>query len=95
MALRKKELNDLLYEKLDIPKKECINLVESFFDIIKNELVKGNNVMISGFGKWSVKQKRPRIGRNPQTGEEITIDARRVVTFKSTEKMRSVINRGS
>ena len=92
MALTKIDLVDMIYSELDIPKKECINLVESFFDIIKEELVKGNDFMISGFGKWSVKQKRPRLGRNPHTGEQIIIDARRVVTFKSAEKLRSGIN---
>jgi integration host factor subunit alpha len=51
--------------------------------------------MISGFGKWSVKQKNPRIGRNPHTGEQIIIDARRVVTFKSAEKLRSTVNGSS
>src|SRR5271157_829575 len=92
MALTKIDLVDMIYSELDIPKKECINLVESFFDIIKDELVKGNDFMISGFGKWSVKQKNPRTGRNPQTGEQIIIDARRVVTFKSAPTLRSEIN---
>ena len=95
MALTKIDLVDMIYSELDIPKKECINLVESFFDIIKEELAKGNDFMISGFGKWSVKEKRSRLGRNPQTGEKMIIDARRVVTFKSADKLRSVVNRGS
>jgi integration host factor subunit alpha len=95
MPLTKRELIDMLYTKLDIPKKECINLVESLFDIIKDELAKGNDFIISGFGKWSVKQKRPRLGRNPHTGEQMIIDARRVVTFKSADKLRSVVNGGS
>ena len=92
MALRKKELTDLLHEKLVIPKTECVNLVESFFDIIKDELGKGNPVNISGFGKWVVKAKRERRGRNPQTGKEITIDARKVVTFKPSGKLRDAVN---
>jgi integration host factor subunit alpha len=92
MALTKNDLVDMIYSELDIPKKECINLVDSFFDIIKDELVKGDDVMISGFGKWSVKQKRPRLGRNPHTGEQIIIDAKRVVTFKSAPPLRSEIN---
>ena len=92
MALTKIDLIDMIYSELDIPKKECINLVESFFDIIKDELAKGNDVMISGFGKWSVKQKRPRIGRNPQTGEQMIIDARRVVKFKPSVVLRNTIN---
>jgi integration host factor subunit alpha len=95
MALTKIALVDMIYNELEIPRKECMNLVESFFRIIEDELVEGNDVMVSGFGKWSVKQKRPRIGRNPQTGEKITIDARRVVTFKSAPPLRSEINHGS
>jgi integration host factor subunit alpha len=95
MALTKIALVEMIYSELDIPKKECFDLVESFFDIIKEELVKGNDFMISGFGKWSVKEKKPRLGRNPHTGEQIIIDARRVVTFKSALPLRSVINRGS
>jgi integration host factor subunit alpha len=95
MALTKIALVEMIYSELDIPKKECFDLVESFFDIIKEELVKGNDFMISGFGKWSVKEKKPRLGRNPHTGEQIIIDARRVVTFKSAPPLRSVINRGS
>ena len=95
MALRKKELADLLYEKLEFTKKECVPIVESVIDIIKEEVSKGNEVLISGFGKWSVKKKNARVGRNPKTGKTMTIDARKVVTFKSSEKLRSVINRGS
>lgn len=94
MALRKKELTDLLYEKLEFTKKECVNLVESFFDIIKDELGKGNPVMISGFGKWVVKQKNARKGRNPQTGEYLTIKARKVVTFQQSSKLRDTVNTG-
>ena len=95
MPLTKKELIDMLYAELNVPRKECINLVESFFDIIKDELAKGNNITISGFGKWSVRQKSPRIGRDPQTGGKITIDARRVITFKSAPKLRSIVNHAS
>ncbi len=94
MALTKIDLVDMIYSELDIPRKECINLVESFFDIIKDELAKGNDFMISGFGKWSVKQKRPRIGRNPQTGEKMIIDARKVVTFKPSDVLRDAVNPG-
>ena len=95
MALTKIDLVDLIYNELDIPKKKCINLVDSFFDIIKDELVKGNDVMVSGFGKWSVKKKDARNGRNPQTGEQIIIDARRVVTFKCAPPLRTEVNRES
>jgi integration host factor subunit alpha len=92
MALTKIDLVDMIYNELEIPKTECINLIESFFDIIKVELVNGNDFMISGFGKWSVKQKRPRLGRNPHTGEQMIIDARRVVKFKPSVVLRNTIN---
>ena len=95
MALNKKDIVEMLYRELGISKIESIALVESFFEIIKDELAKGNEVMISGFGKWSVKQKNARNGRNPQTGGSMTIDARKVVTFRSAEKLKSVVNHGS
>ena len=81
-----------IYRHLDIPKKDCVSIVESVFDIIKDDLGKGKDVMISGFGKWTVKAKKKRKGRNPQTGEDLTIDARRVVTFKSSNVLRDAIN---
>ena len=94
MELRKKELTDLLYEKLEFTKKECAPIVESFFEIIKDELGKGNPVNISGFGKWVVKSKRERNGRNPQTGEDLTIAARKVVSFKPSGKLKDKLNTG-
>ncbi|HIH36368.1 MAG TPA: integration host factor subunit alpha [Methanocellales archaeon] len=95
MPLTKKELIDMVYTQMDIPKRESASIVESVFKIIKDELIKGNDVTISGFGKWSVKKKAARNGRNPQTGEKMTIDARKVVTFRSSEKLRSQIHDGS
>ncbi len=95
MSLTKIDLIEMIYGELNIPKKECVQLVESVFDIIKDELANGNDVMISGFGKWSVRKKKPRLGRNPKTGEEMTIDARTVVTYKSADSLRSEINHDS
>jgi integration host factor subunit alpha len=86
--MTKKEITDLIYDKMGTSKNECYKLVDSFFDIIKDELIRGNDVMISGFGKWSVKKKRARDGRNPQTGEAMTIGARKVITFKGSKKLR-------
>jgi integration host factor subunit alpha len=88
MPLTKIDILDTIYKELDIPRKECIQIVESIIDIIKDELAKGEDVMITGFGKWSVKKKRARKGRNPHTGEKIMINERRVVTFKSSNKLR-------
>jgi len=92
MSLRKIDIIDSVYEKLGITKKDSVRIVESLFDIIKNDLDKGNDVMISGFGKWTVKAKKERRGRNPQTGKEIRIDARKVITFKSSNVLKNAMN---
>jgi integration host factor subunit alpha len=92
MALTKIDIADLLYEHIGLAKNGCIRIVENFFDIIKSELEKGNPVMISGFGKWTVKTKRERKGRNPQTGENVTIEARKVVTFRPSAVLRDDLN---
>lgn len=84
MALTKKEIIVNISDTLDLTKKESMDIVEDIFEIIKDELAKGNDVMISGFGKWVVLNKKARTGRNPQTGERITIDARKVISFKSS-----------
>jgi len=91
MTMTKREIAELISNELGYQKKECYRLVESFFDIIKDELARGNEVMISGFGKWSVKEKRQRRGRNPQTGEERVIQARKVVGFKYSLRLRETI----
>ncbi len=92
MSLRKIDIIDSIYSQLDIPKKDCVRLIESLFEIIRDDLSKGKDVMISGFGKWSVKAKKKRRGRNPQTGEALTIGARKVVTFKSSTVLRNALN---
>ena len=88
MTLTKKDMVQQVQDKTGMNKKESLAVVESLFDTIKDDLTKGNDVMISGFGKWSVKSKKARKGRNPQTGEEIMIDARRVVTFRPSQTLR-------
>ena len=90
MSMTKIDIVNSVYENLGISKKDSVAAVESVFDIIKDELDKGNGVMISGFGKWTVKSKKARKGRNPQTGEALTIDARRVVTFKPSQVLRQL-----
>ena len=92
MSLTKVDIIDSIYEKLGIPKKDCVSIVESVFEIIKDDLDKGNDVMISGFGKWTVKAKKKRKGRNPQTGKGLMIDARKVVTFKPSQVLKGTIN---
>jgi integration host factor subunit alpha len=82
----------MLNEQLSIPKKDCSSIVESFFAIIKDGLCQGNDVVISGFGKWKAMAKNKRRGRNPQTGKELTINAKRVVTFKPSPVLKGAIN---
>ncbi|MDO9528626.1 MAG: integration host factor subunit alpha [Syntrophales bacterium] len=93
MTLTKASIVEDLYSATDLPKGKCTELVESVFELIKDELKKGNDVRISGFGKWSVREKNSRRGRNPQTGETIMLDARTVVTFKCSGKLKKVINK--
>jgi integration host factor subunit alpha len=92
MAITKNEIVNTLYEHIGLPKNKCVNIMETFFDIIKSELEKGNDVMISGFGKWTVNSKKARKGRNPQTGKDLTIKARKVVTFKASPVLRDELN---
>ena len=73
-------------------KGEAEEILEKRLDIMKAKLVAGEDVMMSGFGKWSVKAKRSRTGRNPQTGEHMVLDARRVVTWKYSPRLKSAIN---
>ena len=92
MAMTKIEIVNMLKEHFGLPKNECSRIVESFFDIIKSELSNGNDVMISGFGKWMVNSKKARRGRNPQTGKALTIAARKIVTFKASPVLRNELN---
>lgn len=89
MSLTKIDIIKSVYEEIGIPKQDCSHIVESLFDIIKDDLGNGNDVMISGFGKWMVKAKKERKGRNPKTGKAMIIDARKIVTFKSSVVLRS------
>ena len=94
MSLTKIDITESIREKFGIPKKDCVRIVESLFGIIKDDLDKWNTVMISGFGKWTVKAKRARKGRNPKTGKAMTIAARRVVTFKPSNVLKDAVNSG-
>jgi integration host factor subunit alpha len=80
-----------VYEKLGLSKKDSARLVDSVFDLMKDCLARGEKIKISGFGNFIVKEKKSRRGRNPQTGEEIEISARRVLTFKSSQVLRKAL----
>ena len=85
-------LIDAIYEKVGFSKKEAADLVELLFETIKEELCKGEPVKISGFGKFRVRGKKSRMGRNPQTGQAMEISARRVLTFTPSRILRDGIN---
>ena len=88
----KEDLVERVYKRLGFSKKEAANIVNEFFNLIKDALKNGEDVKISGFGSFVVRFKRPRKGRNPQTGEEITIEARKVVVFKSSPLLKEAVN---
>lgn len=94
MALTKNHIVDAVYSKVGLPKDKAIDVVESLLEIIKRNLEKGEDVLISGFGKFCVREKRQRLGRNPQTSQEMMLRARRVVTFRCSGVLRDKINRG-
>jgi integration host factor subunit alpha len=92
MAMTKADIVEALYEKVGFSKKEAADLVEMVFDTIKGTLSQGNKIKISGFGNFVVREKRSRVGRNPQTGETIEISARRVLTFRPSQVLRAEVN---
>jgi len=93
MTLTKADLIDALYNQLGLPKTKATHVVESFIEVIKETLENGENVLITGFGKFYVKEKRERKGRNPQTGNDLMLGERKVVTFKCSGVLRNKINR--
>jgi integration host factor subunit alpha len=92
VAMTKADIVESLYEKVGFSKKEAADLVELVFDTIKSTLSQGQKIKISGFGNFVVREKRARIGRNPQTGESIEISARRVLTFRPSQVLRAEVN---
>lgn len=92
MAMTKADIVEALYQKVGFSKKEAADLVELVFDTIKNTLASGDKIKISGFGNFVVREKRSRIGRNPQTGEQIEISARKVLTFRPSQVLRAEVN---
>jgi len=90
--MTKADIISRIYEKVGFSKKEATDVVEATFEIIKGCLEKGEKVKISGFGNFVVNSKRARRGRNPQTGEEITIVGRKVLTFKPSQIMKKNLN---
>jgi len=94
MALTKNELITKIMEETGFTKKAATETVEQLMEIIKTSLASGEDVMISGFGKFCVKKKSRRKGRNPATGDDMFLDARKVLTFKCSGKLRDRVNKG-
>jgi len=92
MTLTKDVLIEMIRDKVGYPVKEAKEILEMILEELKMKLEDGTEVKISGFGKWSVKEKRSRPGRNPHTGSKIEISARRVVTFSPSDKLRESVN---
>lgn len=90
-ALTKAQLADLLFAQIGLNKREAKDMVDAFFDLISNTVVEGNDVKITGFGNFQVRTKSPRPGRNPRTGEPVAIEARRVVTFHASPKLKEQV----
>ena len=88
MTVTKMELANLLFDELGLNKREAKEFVELFFEEIRSALENGDKVKFSGFGSFSVRDKPQRPGRNPKTGEEIPVSARRVVTYKASQKIK-------
>lgn len=93
MALTKAEISEHLFNVVGLNKREAKDLVEIFFEEIRHSLERGEPVKLSGFGNFNLRDKSERPGRNPKTGEEIPITARRVVTFRSGHKLKSRVER--
>lgn len=92
--MTKAELIEAVYTKVGLSKKESADLVEMIFDTMKDSLSKGQKIKISGFGNFVVREKRSRMGRNPQTGESMEISARRVLTFRPSQVLKNDLNGG-
>ena len=89
MTITKDSLVEMVHNEIGLNKREARDLIESFFEEIKKSLEEGNDIKLSGFGNFNLRDKAPRPGRNPKTGDEVTISSRRVVTFKSGLKLKS------
>jgi integration host factor subunit alpha len=92
MTLTKARLIDTIYNRFDCSKAESAQAVESIVEILKSTLANGEDVLISGFGKFCVKDKRERRGRNPQTGDDLMLGPRRAVTFRCSGVLREKLN---
>jgi integration host factor subunit alpha len=92
MALTKNDIVERLYGELGLPKNQTVEIVESLLELIKSTLASGEDLLVSGFGRFCVQAKNERRGRNPATGEDLMLKSRKIVTFKCSGKLRDQIN---
>ncbi|NKB77391.1 MAG: integration host factor subunit alpha [Gammaproteobacteria bacterium] len=95
MTVTKADLGNTLFDEMGLNKREAKEFVELFFEKIRQSLESGSSVKLSGFGSFTLRDKTPRPGRNPKTGEEVAISARRVVTFRSSQKLKDSVLQNS
>ncbi len=93
ITLTKADLVEKVFSKVGLSKREATDVVEMMFEAVKDTLKKGEKVKISGFGNFVVRHKKARVGRNPQTGDEMMISARSVLTFKPSQVLKAMLNR--
>jgi integration host factor subunit alpha len=93
--MTKADIVERIYERTQVSKKDASDVVDLVFELVKSRLERGEKVKLSGFGNFAVHEKRPRKGRNPQTGDEIVISGRRVLTFKASQVLKSTINQAA
>lgn len=91
--MTKADIVNLVFEKLGLPRNETQEIVEAVFETIKETLLTGESIKVSGFGTFNVRKKSSRIGRNPKTKEEVEITPRRVVTFKASDQLKEVVEK--
>ena len=92
MSLTKDDIVEAVAAEIGFPKNQSVELVETLLELIKNTLESGDDILVSGFGKFRVKEKKERRGRNPATGDDMMLEPRRVVTFHCSGKLRKKIN---
>lgn len=95
MTVTKADLGNTLFDEVGLNKREAKDFVELFFEKIRQSLEEGSSVKLSGFGSFTLRDKTSRPGRNPKTGEEVAISARRVVTFRSSQKLKESVVKNS
>ncbi|MFO7559573.1 MAG: integration host factor subunit alpha [Desulfobacterales bacterium] len=92
MAITKADIINSVQDQIGFPKNQSSRIVETLLELIKKDLESGNDVLVSGFGKFCVREKRKRKGRNPSTGEDMMLEPRKVVTFRCSSVLRKRVN---